>query len=587
MTRTKALAEDLRRLVGRRHVLARPDQAAPFTTGYRCGGGSALVVRPGSLVEMWRVLQACVAADANVILQAANTGLTGGSTPWGEYEQPVVLINTLRLAGVRLVRGGDQVVCLPGATLDALTRALRPLGREPHSEIGSSCIGASVIGGVCNNSGGALVRRGPAFTELALFARLDAEGRLELINHLDIDLGRDPEEILARLDAGVGLDDRLQASRRRGSDGDYEHHVRDVQAATPARFNADPRRLIEAAGSAGKVAVFAVRLDTYPREPRTATFYVGAAAPEILQGIRRSLLSSPRPLPIAAEYLHRTAFDIAAGYGKDMFLAIQALGAERLPLLYRLKGFADELAGRSLVIPKALSDHLLQAIARMFPQHLPARLREFRDLYEHHLILKVAEPEADFVRGLLAADVADETGGWFECTPDEADKAFRHRFVAAGAAIRYRAVHRRRVSDIVALDVALPRSTSDWTETLGPELDAQVVHKLYYGHFLCHVFHQDYILRQGIDPAAFEAAVCDRLDARGAEYPAEHNVGHLYEAKPALAAHYRALDPCNRFNPGVGRLTRQRDWLPEAACRSPHIPSPPPAPHPPHGDARS
>jgi D-lactate dehydrogenase len=38
--------------------------------------------------------------------------------------------------------------------------------------IGSSCIGASVIGGICNNSGGSLVQRGPAYTEMSLFARL-------------------------------------------------------------------------------------------------------------------------------------------------------------------------------------------------------------------------------------------------------------------------------------------------------------------------------------------------------------------------------------------------------------------------------
>lgn len=38
--------------------------------------------------------------------------------------------------------------------------------------IGSSCIGASVIGGVCNNSGGSLVKRGPAYTEMALYAQL-------------------------------------------------------------------------------------------------------------------------------------------------------------------------------------------------------------------------------------------------------------------------------------------------------------------------------------------------------------------------------------------------------------------------------
>ena len=36
------------------------------------------VVRPGNLVQQWRVLQACVDAGKIVIMQAANTGLTGG-----------------------------------------------------------------------------------------------------------------------------------------------------------------------------------------------------------------------------------------------------------------------------------------------------------------------------------------------------------------------------------------------------------------------------------------------------------------------------------------------------------------------------
>jgi hypothetical protein len=40
----------------------------------------------------------------------------------------------------------------------------------------------------------------------------------------------------------------------------------------------------------------------------------------------------------------------------------------------------------------------------------------------------------------------------------------------------------------------------------------------------------------------------------------EHNVGHLYAAKPALAAHYRALDPCNAFNPGIGHTSRNAGW---------------------------
>ena len=42
------------------------------------------------------------------------------------------------------------------------------------------------------------------------------------------------------------------------------------------------------------------------------------------------------------------------------------------------------------------------------------------------------------------------------------------------------------------------------------------------------------------------------LDQRRAEYPTEHNVGHLYYAKPSLVNHYRSLDPSNSFNPGIG-----------------------------------
>lgn len=50
------------------------------------------------------------------------------------------------------------------------------------------------------------------------------------------------------------------------------------------------------------------------------------------------------------------------------------------------------------------------------------------------------------------------------------------------------------------------------------------------------------------------------LEKRGAQYPAEHNVGHLYQAKPALVEHHRSLDPCNCFNPGVGRTSKYAHW---------------------------
>lgn len=511
------------------------------------------MVRPGSLVEQWRVVQACVAADAILILQAANTGLTGGSTPQGAYDRPVVILSTRRLKGIHLLDGGEQVVCLPGSTLYELERVLKPLGREPHSVIGSSCIGASVIGGVCNNSGGSLVQRGPAFTQLALYARLESDGSLSLVNHLGIALAGDPEAILGQVERGAfAAVDHDPA--RAASDANYAARVRDVDADTPARFNADPNGLFEASGSAGRLVLFAVRLDTFPRDDATATFYIGANDAQVLAQVRRDILSGFATLPVAGEYIHREAFDVAAVYGKDTFVAIQRLGTDRLPLLFAMKNKFD-----SLLRSPGLSDRLLQRAAALLPGHLPARMREWRDRYEHHLLLKMAGAGIDEARAYLSRSLPADSG-WFECTPDEAAAAFLHRFAVAGAAVRYREVHRDRVEDILALDIALPRNDRDWFERLPPEIDGQIIAKLYYGHFFCHVFHQDYVVVKGADPQVLKAQMLELLDAKGAEYPAEHNVGHQYAAKPALADHYRALDPTNRLNPGIGKTSRAKHW---------------------------
>jgi len=180
------LISDLEKIVGARHVLTTPSATRRFRKGFRFGDGPALaVVRPASLVEMWRSLRACSEAGKIVLMQAANTGLTGGSTPDGDtYDREIVIISTLRVAKIHLIRDGKQVICLPGATLFQLEDTLNPIGRNPHSVIGSSCIGASVFGGVCNNSGGALIHRGPAFTQMTLYAQIDDVGQLHLVNHL-------------------------------------------------------------------------------------------------------------------------------------------------------------------------------------------------------------------------------------------------------------------------------------------------------------------------------------------------------------------------------------------------------------------
>ncbi|MFT4063958.1 D-lactate dehydrogenase [Paraburkholderia sp.] len=557
----------LRAIVGHRHTLTDASATRRFRTGFRFGAGDALaVVRPGSLVEQWKVLQACIAANVIVITQASNTGLTGGSTPDGnDYDRDIVIVSTSRMKKVFVIDGGRQVVCLPGATLDQLEKILKPLGREPHSVIGSSCIGASVFGGVCNNSGGALVQRGPAYTEMAVFAQVDASGRLSLVNHLGIELGDTPEGMLGRLERGEFSDADISHDAGAGSDHDYATHVREIDADTPARFNADPQRLYEASGSAGKLMVFAVRLDTFPVERNAKVFYIGTNRPDELTEIRRHALHDFKYLPISGEYLHRDAFDVAEEYGKDTFLAINYLGTSRLPALFALKSRFDALFDRLGFLPSHLTDRVMQAASRLFPSHLPARMKQYRDKYEHHLMLKVAADSVDETHAFLSGYFANATGGYFECTDEEGRKAFLHRFAAAGAAVRYRAVHSREVENIVALDIALRRNDREWIETLPPDIEATIAMKLYYGHFLCHVFHQDYIVRKGNDCLEVEHRMWKLLDQRGAEYPAEHNVGHLYRAKPRLAAFYRQLDPCNCFNPGIGQMSKFANYRDEAA----------------------
>ena len=548
-------------IVGKQHVFTDDNDTRLYRQGRRYGSGQVLaVVVPGSLLEQWQVLQAAVDADCIVIMQAANTGLTGGSTPFGDdYDRPVILINTRRLVGIQVINDAKQVVCLPGATLDKLEKELAVFNREPHSVIGSSCIGASVLGGVCNNSGGALVRRGPAYTELALYARVNETGQLELVNHLGIQLGSTPEEILSRLEnQQYQLTDIENDQHCCASDHRYAHDVTQVDENTPARFNADPSRLYEASGSAGKVCVFAVRLDTFEKIP-SQVFYVGTNTQQDLTAIRRFLLTGLARLPIAGEYIHRVAYDIGAEYGKDTFMFIEKFGTAKVPAAFAMKDKVDGYLEK--VGMKGLSDKVLQMLSKFLPSHLPKRMNEFRDLYEHHLVLRIENQDVEQVQQFLQHYFSSHnTGNYFHCTEEEGRKAFLHRFAVAGAAIRYRDTHRSEVEDIVALDIALRRNDREWVETLPKEMDELIIHKLYYGHFLCHVFHQDYIVKKGVDPLAIEHQMWSLLDERGAEYPAEHNVGHLYVAKPALKNHYQKLDPTNSFNVGIGHTSKLKYW---------------------------
>jgi len=566
-TSSKELVSQLKNIVGDSYTITDAVKTQPFSQGFRFGGGDALaVIKPGSLLEIWQALQVCLNADVAIIMQAANTGLTGGSTPDGnDYDRPIVIINTMRLGQIQLLDNARQIIGFPGSTLFGLEETLAPYGREPHSVIGSSCIGASIVGGVCNNSGGALVQRGPAYTELSLFAQVHENGELELVNNLGIDLGNTPEEILTNLEKQNYNDtDNLQPEKL-ASDNIYHERVREVDADTPARFNNDGRRLHESAGCAGKLAVFAVRLDTYPVE-KQQVFYVGTNDAKVLATMRRDILSNFKTLPVSGEYLHRDCYAVSKKYGKDTFLVIDKLGSKFIPKMFGLKRTVDRFADKLSFLPNKISDRMMQMMSYLWPNHLPKRMEDYHQQYQHHWILEMSGEGIEEARTYLKDFFAEQEGDYFECTPEEGEKAILHRFVAGGAIGRYHIMHRNQVGAMMTVDVALRRNEAEWFEQLPAEIDDLIDAKFYYGHLFCHVMHQNYVLKKGVDAKALKQKILASFDARGAEYPAEHNVGHEYMAKPTLKNFYRKLDPTNSFNPGIGKTSKLRHW----AATKPH-----------------
>ena len=313
-------------------------------------------------------------------------------------------------------------------------------------------------------------------------------------------------------------------------------------------------------GSAGKIAVFAVRLDTYPKPKNNQVFYVGSNNPDVFRKIRKDILSEFKNLPILGDYLHRDCYDAAKKYSKDNFIVIEKLGTNFLPTLFELKRKVDLISKKFTFLPNKLSDKIMQFLSELWPNHLPKRMDKFRDLYEHHWIIEMSDDGIGEARKYFEKFFKNNDGGFFECTQKEGDKALLHRYVSAGSFGRYHAIHEKKLGGAMSLDIALPKNERNWFEKLPPEIDDLIELKLYYGHLFCHVLHQNYLVKKGVKPEFLLKKLLKNYDDRGAEYPAEHNVGHEYKAKSPLFKFYKSLDPTNTFNPGIGKSSKKKFW---------------------------
>ncbi len=220
----------------------------------------------------------------------------------------------------------------------------------------------------------------------------------------------------------------------------------------------------------------------------------------------------------------------------------------------------DLLSEKFKFLPSKLSDKIMQFLSHFWPNHLPKRMEFFRDKYEHHWIIEMSDDGIEEADTFFKKFFKNNDGSFFICTKKEAKKALLHRFVAASAIGRFHALNHEKLGDMMSMDIAFPRNEQNWFEKLPKKLNDAFEMKLYYGHLFCHVLHQNYILKKGFDAKSIKKELLDIYDSRGAEYPAEHNVGHEYFAKPSLIKFYKELDPINGFNPGIGKTSKLKNW---------------------------
>ncbi len=210
-------------------------------------------------------------------------------------------------------------------------------------------------------------------------------------------------------------------------------------------------------------------------------------------------------------------------------------------------------------MPQNIFDKFLQYLSKVLPDHLPSRLRDYRRRFNHYLIIVATDSTIDETR-LLLDDICGnkDLTDYFECGDLEGEDILLHRYVAGLAPKRSKIMHNNDSGEVLALDVALPRNCESWHEIIPDLIIENALESFHMAHFMCMVFHWDFLLKKGTNIDEMKRKILKKLDDLGAKYPAEHNVGHIYKANDDLASFYKKLDPRNSFNAGVGQLSKNK-----------------------------
>ena len=580
----KALFRTLRRIVGKQNVLdgaVETTETSQFLKGARLGRGhAAYIVKPQKLKQILEIVQATIDADCTVLVQGQNTGLTGGSVPRGQ-DRPTVIISMKDLNTMFPIDGGQRVVCLGGAGLASLQQFVEGNfpNRESHSILGSTFLNPTTAAGVAFGSGGTQCRKGPAFTERALYLKvaIDKFGTpvLKVVNTLGVK-GFDREEgeftshlshdgVIPLLDSyvvavkGGHPNGRMKTSNdgtygnAPASDVDYKNRLCQFDSGI-SRYNADTSGC-DCNRSEGKVLILASVHDTFPKPTTSKTYWVSLDSLETTLQFRRQVcLDNPADLPVSMEYMDRDSFDVIDRSGRVLGNTIKLVGSSSpvVRSLWNVKLWIEalEIRGASTFV-----DSLLHFVNPIAPAILPSSIIELGRSMDHHIAMTVGDFDGSLDRFLKRLeDFQKEHGNKIvvqDCTSQKASlDAFR--FVAAPA---FRTWCVGEGVQGFSVDYALPKNGGQAPPLLSSDATAPLK-RMRYSHFGCNVVHEDLAYAPGVDIHAVKRQLKQSVEHDcGGKLPAEHGHGTEYHAPEKTRKRWKNMDPLNVMNPGIGGLS--------------------------------
>ena len=586
------LVTKLRGIVGHDHVYPAGDSAqSVYLKGARLGQGSAVAVcRPATLQQAVDSLRAIVSAGAIVIPQGANTGLTGGSVPRDETNRTAVVLNMRRLnqiyeldadvttddLSIEQENSHLKMLCMAGAGIHDLAERAKQLHRESHSILGSTFLNPTVAAGLSLGSGGSQMRKGPVFTERALWCSVEEDGSVQLHNTLgfgDELLLRGENELLHAVGAGdlcalLSTASTIPVPPPASDAIQYCQSICNVEDGKVSRFNADTRG-IDPVRSEGKVLILASVHDTFPVPKSTRNVWISVDSLSTAQQLKQQVvLDNPNDLPVSCEYMNGDTINVVDEGGRALCHSLLTFGiGPKFEMLWDVK-----MKIESFGIFSDVPDQMLSIVNNILPSCLPFSVMKQTKQYQHHMLLTVGDfgtGEIDRFEERLEKFIKSRTSSVgikaknqdqdqdhdqhdvavLTLNNEEAQQVGIFRFAAAPA---FRTWCVGRSLQGLSLDYALPKNHITVPAVEGGVHVAQPVVRCRYSHFGCNVVHEDIAYEAGVDVLANKMAIKHVVEEEGGKLPAEHGHGTEYTAPKDTQDRWKKMDPRNVFNPGVG-----------------------------------